>query len=422
MGILSGNALCRNPRVLKEAACLAEAGHAVEVLGAWLHPRLRAEDLRILENAAFRFTPVFDAANESSGARLAWMLSRLLTRLSRGGRRKIGIENRWQLGPVVGALGRAARARTFDLAIAHSEPALSVVSDLEKRGRRIGIDFEDWFSEDLLPAARRSRPVNLLRRLEQRAVLRGVHASCPTRAMSEALAAEYGCAPPAVVYNAFPWSDRKAMDGLSRDRAGGRRPTVHWYSQTLGEGRGLEDLLAALPLLRSEVEVHLRGEPAEGFGPWLASRLPEAWRERVVVHPLVANSELLSRMSEHDIGFAGEMKYCRNKNLTASNKVLHYLLAGLAVVASDTVGQMEIAAQAPGAMTLYPSGDPGALAQRVDELLIPEGRLGGAKSAALAAAEGTFSWERQKDRLVDAVDAGLAACERPARGSSPGGR
>ena len=112
--------------------------------------------------------------------------------------------------------------------------------------------------------------------------------------------------------------------------------SIHWYSQTIGPGRGLEDLLAALPHLEHVAEVHLRGQPVVDFNAWLSVRVPQAWRHRVFVHSLVPNEQLLSRIAEHDIGFAGEMKYCKSRDLTITNKILHYLLAGLAVVASDT--------------------------------------------------------------------------------------
>ena len=140
---------------------------------------------------------------------------------------------------------------------------------------------------------------------------------------------------PTVVYNAFPWSDRESIDGLFKDRRDRRLPSIHWFSQTLGHGRGLEDLIAALPLLKHEAEIHLRGKPVSGFENWLAHRVPEAWRGRIKVHGLVSNAELLSRIAEHDIGFAGETPLIRSKDLTVSNKILYYLLAGLAVVASE---------------------------------------------------------------------------------------
>jgi glycosyltransferase involved in cell wall biosynthesis len=233
--------------------------------------------------------------------------------------------------------------------------------------------------------------------------------------MSQALASEYGCRPPQVIYNAFPWSDREGVRVYPRDRRDLGLPSLHWYSQTMGRGRGLEDLFAALPHLNRSVEIHLRGQPVRGFDVWLADQVPAAWQARVFIHPLVSNEELLSRIAEHDIGFAGEMPYCRNRELTVTNKILHYLLAGLAVVASDTAGQQEVAERARmgdsriNPVSLYPSGDASALAAQLNLLLESRERLAAAKAAALVAAEHTFCWERQAPVLIDSVRAALAS-------------
>jgi glycosyltransferase involved in cell wall biosynthesis len=221
--------------------------------------------------------------------------------------------------------------------------------------------------------------------------------------MSEALASEFGCPKPTVLYNAFPWSDRKHLDSVFLDRQDRRLPSIHWFSQTLGHDRGLEDLIAALPLLKHEAEIHLRGKPARGFERWLAQRTPEAWRGRIKVHGLVSNAELLSRIAEHDIGFAGETSLIRSRDLTVTNKILYYLLAGLAVVASETAGQKEVAEQAPGGVSLYPPGNSVELAARLDVLLGSSDALRQAKIAVLAAAKRAFCWERQEKELLEAV-------------------
>ena len=123
------------------------------------------------------------------------------------------------------------------------------------------------------------------------------------------------------------------------------------------------------------------------------------------MHGLVSNAELLSRIAEHDIGFAGEMSIRRNRDLTVTNKILHYLLGGLAIIASDTAGQKEIAQRAPGAIQMYASGNPTALAQQLNELLGNPARLASAKDAALKAAEQSFCWERQAPELLHLVEA-----------------
>src|SRR5439155_12598676 len=139
------------------------------------------------------------------------------------------IETRFALGPLTRSLSRAAFATPADLYLAHSESALAVASDLLRSGKRVGVDMEDWYSEDLLPEDRRHRPHRLLRDLERDLLRRGAYAACPSHSMSEALTHEYGCIPPVVIYNAFPWSDRKALDGLSKDRRNRDRPSVHWF-------------------------------------------------------------------------------------------------------------------------------------------------------------------------------------------------
>jgi glycosyltransferase involved in cell wall biosynthesis len=267
--------------------------------------------------------------------------------------------------------------------------------------------MEDWFSEDLLPDTRRYRPLHLLRFLERELLEHGTYVSCPSHAMSNALAQEYRCVPPTVVYNAFHWSDRKSIDGRLKDRKNQHVPSIHWFSQTLGPGRGLEDLLAALPLIKHTAEIHLRGNPAAGFEAWMWSRVPDIWRERIFLHGLVSNDELLSRIAEHDIGFAGEINYCRSRDLTVTNKILYYLLAGLGVIASDTNGQREVAKQVPGAKLLYSSGDFSALAAKLNTLLASPDSLQRAKASALKAAEQIFCWERQEDVLVKAIKKAL---------------
>jgi len=406
--LISGSSLCHNPRVVKAATTLAHNGYDVHVLGAWLEADLKARDQAMIEQAPFRFEPVLDVTLPG--------LHRTATHTLRRARRKVantvygltGWQSRDQLGYGIGHLLARSRALAADLYIAHSEPALYVAWRLMQDGRRAGVDLEDWFSEDLLPESRRRRPLRPLRFLERELLVRGVYASCPSRVLSEALAKEYGGKPPIVLYNAFPWTDRNAIDGRCKDRRDTAIASICWYSQTLGPGRGIEDLVGAMPLLKYDAEIHLRGHPAPGMVDWIRGRIPERWRQRVFFHPLVANEELLSRIAEHDIGFAGEMPYCRSRDLTVTNKILHYLLGGLAVVASDTAGQREVAMQADDAVALYQPGNPAALANALDGLLASHALLAQAKSTALQIARDFLCWEGQERTLLASIAATLA--------------
>jgi glycosyltransferase involved in cell wall biosynthesis len=413
--LLSGNSLSHNPRVLKAAGTLGRAGHDVTVLGAWRDADVKAQDERVLQNAPFRFVPVRDATQSNWRDAAAQLVRRARRKTAHLVHRVTRRESPVQLGDVVTPLLMRARAIAADLYVAHSEPALYAAWRLMGEGRRVGVDVEDWFSEDLLPQVRRSRPLKLLRYLEGEVLKRGAYASCPSRAMSEALAAAYGGQAPAVIYNAFAWAERPTVAGGRQDRRDPAPPSICWYSQTLGPGRGIEDLVAALPLLNSDAELHLRGRAVAGMEAWIRSRLPDRWQQRVFIHPLVPNDELGSRVAEHDIGFAGETQDCRSRDLTITNKMLQYLLGGLAVVASDTAGQREVAVQAPDAVALYRPGDPRSLAGALEGFLSSPTRLTQAKRAALQAAQQTFCWEQQEPALRDAVTAALGSATQSSR-------
>jgi glycosyltransferase involved in cell wall biosynthesis len=407
VAILTAIPLSRNPRAFKEAETFTRAGFDVVVFGAAFDAVQLRIDEELADRHSFSFRSVLPAGKGGAMPTLLSIWRRIRTRAGIDLSRYFQIENAWQLGPAVVELAKQARRAQADYYIAHLEQGLWVGAQLRRFGSSVGIDIEDWYSEDLLPEARKSRPLRLLRNLEKELLTTCSHATCPSRAMSEALAKEFGCPRPTVIYNAFRWSDRESIDGLFKDRRKRCVASIHWFSQTIGHGRGLDDLIATLPLLKHEVEIHLRGKPVNGFEKWLVNCVPEAWRGRIKIHPLVSNSELLSRISEHDIGFAGEAPLMRSRDLTVTNKILHYLLSGLAVVASDTAGQREVAEQAPGGVFLYPSGDAPALAARLNALLESAGALRQAKAAALAAAEGTFCWERQEKALLESINRAL---------------
>jgi hypothetical protein len=401
--LVSGNHLCHNPRIIKSANALALHGYSVEVLGAWSDPWLKKRDKELVASSAFRFTPVVDLTTGR------W-LGRARRKVGHLAHQFANIENRWQLGYVYPELRKAAFDRNVDLFIVHSEQAMAVGVELLRTGHRVGVDFEDWFSEDLLAEAQRHRPLRLLRSLEKELLIGGSYSSCPSRAMSVAIGEKNGSICPTVVYNVFEWKGRRMLDGALRDRRNSQLPSIHWYSQTLGPGRGLEELFAALPQLNNEAEIHLRGQPMHDFEEWLRARTPDAWRDRIYLHGLVTNNELLSRVAEHDIGLAGEMPYCRSRDLTVSNKMLHYLLAGLAVIASNTAGQQEVAEQAPNAVLLYSGGNSASLASQLDLLLGSPERLLKAKDSALQSAMQTFCWEKQEGVFLEAV--AHALCSR----------
>ena len=403
--ILIGAHLCTAPRPQKEAETLANAGHEVIVRGFWFDPELIKRDRLLMANKKWQFQPILDF---QPNHRFRHLGIRLQSRLAKEGFRLLGIISPALIGYGVQAMLKTARQTRADLTIVHSEAGLWVANQLLNDGFRVGVDFEDWFSEDLLPEARTARPTTQLAVLERRLARDCNYCLTTSHALAEALAKAYQAPKPTVIYNVFPWAEREQIDSQKRDRSYSNLPSLHWFSQTIGAGRGLETLFLALPYLTTPVEIHLRGNYPESARQWLEALVPSQWRDRLFIHPTVPNAELLSRIAEHDIGLALECTDIPSRNLTITNKLFQYLQAGLAVIATDTLGQKEVLSQNPAIGLLIPSNNPEALTQALNDLLKNPGKLIAAKAAALQAAKDKFSWESQVETLCKVTEQAIS--------------
>ncbi|MGH7994901.1 MAG: hypothetical protein ACREFX_00960, partial [Opitutaceae bacterium] len=196
--IVTSGPLWRNPRVLKEATALGQAGFDVEVLAPAYFDRHEAIDRDILRTAPFRKTTIDLRAN-AAAPRLRALVSRLSTRIARSLVRT-GIESSRALGPA-SDLARRASSIPSELAIMHTEAAFAAAPRLLAAGRRVAADFEDWHSRDLLPSARRTRPLRLIAGLERRLLREAAYASTTSEAMADALMAEAAARRPVVIRN-----------------------------------------------------------------------------------------------------------------------------------------------------------------------------------------------------------------------------
>ncbi len=399
--ILIGSHLCIATRAQREARALVEAGHDVTIQGAWYDKVLAARDERLLERAPYHFEAVVDLRRTA-------MLPRLRRRLGVESWRRLRRFSPSSLGYGVREHLRVARAAAPDLTIAHSVGGLWAVAQLAKSGHRIGVDFENWFSECIRPEDARRQPVEAIRQLERNALRLACYRLAPTRALARALADQAAIEPPTAVYNGFALADLRAPAPPAADRRPTDPPSLHWFSNEIEPGRGLETLFAALPHIQYPAEVHLRGALSRRHRRWLSHQIPESWRARVKILPVVHDSELLPRIASHDIGLVFEPPALRGRDLTIPKKTFHFLLAGLAVLGTDTTGHREIATAARGALKLFPADDPAALAAAIDAWLAFPEHLKLARLAAVQATKETFCWERMREQLLDEAALALA--------------
>ena len=397
--IVTNGQLSRNPRPLKEAVTLGKAGYEVTVLMVRNHAEGERRDREIMDGAPFQRETV-DVASGLGTA--SWRISarRLRRRIAQQLGTITGRGSIHALGPA-GALLRRARSLPADLTIVHNEVPQWVGARLLKEGRRVAADFEDWHSEDLLPERRRGRPLELLRAIERILLHGAVWTTTTSEALAAALHSRHGGIRPQVITNSFP------LQPDPRRGPPGDPPAFFWFSQTLGPGRGLEAFLEAWTRTLQPSSLVLLGDSDGDFRERLLGSTPAQKRHAIAFLPTVPPAELAALIARHDIGLALEQNSITSRNLTITNKILQYLNAGLAVVASDTAGQREVLGRTGGAGIAVSLDDAGALARVLDSLLADRAALARRQAAARRAAEETYCWEREAPRLLSLVERSL---------------
>lgn len=400
--ILTSAHLCRNPRVVKEATTLGTAGYDVTVLSVSVQPRFERLDRELMRGLPFKRVTI-DYTAGTPAARLADFSQRGATWAARQLLARIGWETAQALGPA-GVLLRRARRFPSDLLIAHTEIPLWAAQRLIADGRRVAVDLEDWYSQDLLPGDRRSRPLRLLREAEAFALRHAAYVSTTSVSLAQAMTEAYGGKAPIVLRNTFPLQPRPSVQRGTP----GNPPRFIWFSQTIGPGRGLEQFLAAWAVTARPSEVFLLGEARPGYRASLLDSLPAARRGGLHFIPPVTPAELPGKLAEFDLGLALENCVPPSRDVTITNKILQYLNAGLAVIATNTAGQREVMQAAPGCGVVADSTEAVSWARQLDAVLGDSAQLRRMQQAARTAAEREFCWEHDAPRLLAAVARALS--------------
>ncbi len=400
ISIVTSGHFCTNPRVWREADALAAANHDVTVISVAYDPVQAELDRQMLKFRSWRYRPAADLRGHWAGSRLRRNWYRVRTRW---GRFLVanGINDPYSLGYAVDRLLSTARTERAQLSIMHLEPAFWVGIRLHREGFRVAADFEDWHSENSTPGTGNYYQRGFYRSLESEMLRIAKHVSTTSHSMAGALSRSF-CAPrPEVIYNSIPSVGNKPasrLDGVVR---------LLWFSQTLGRDRGLDALFSALPSLNGNWNLELRANATAAVRNWVDSQISARLRPRVQIEPTVSPDKLSEVVGNNDIGLALEVPLCRNKDLTASNKIFQYLQCGLVVIATDTAGQREVLDMIPEAGNLYPSSDISKLIEILNYWLQNPSKLTAIRTRVHAEANKRFAYEHQTRRLLASVDRAL---------------
>ena len=416
--LVTSNHIANNPRIVKEADALVRAGHRVRVVAMNNHEELARRDATIMAGRAWTLDRV-SAGRRPGRGRLRWLADSTLQRVARAlwtrGARHARLVDR-AVSRHVGTLARAAAAEPADVVIGHNLAGLPAAARAARRlAAPLGFDIEDLHTGELPDGPAYDAERRLRGHLEQRLLPRCDLLTAASDGIADEIVRLYGVRRPEVVLNVFPRAER----GSPAPARASDLPTLYWYSQVIGPDRGVEEALRALAKLDLPVELHLRGEMLPSYDSPLRALTAELGISgRVHLWPPAPPGELVALAQRHDIGLALEQPVSRNRQVCVTNKLFTYLLAGLAVAATDTVGQRGILQTVPDAGFLYPPGDVAALAAGLRRLLTEPGALDRARTAARRAAEERYCWEIERDRLVSYLTHSPAARSAPLRAAA----
>jgi len=392
-----------NPRLVKEADALVAAGFDVHVVAAYWTAWAIDADRRLLADKRWELTLV-DWRKASSPALHA--ISRIrhaaARRAAAAGARpwvRFAEAALCRVGPELRA---ASLAWAADLYVAHNLGALPAARAAARaRGVRHGFDAEDFHSGQFSSAEHAL--ARFTRRVERRLLPECAYVTAASPLIAQAYRDLCGIELPTTILNVFPLRDRPAAPPSDHRSS---RVRMYWFSQTIGPSRGLEDAVAAMALLGTDrVELHLRGAWQQGYEAELrrlAARIgvPD---ERIVWHPPADQPDMVRLAAAFDIGLALEPGTTINNDLAASNKIFTYVLAGTAVAATRTRGQMAFAPELGRSTTWCEPGNASSLAAALRPWIDDRDRLAAAREIAWGLGGSTFNWDREQRTFVDLV-------------------
>jgi glycosyltransferase involved in cell wall biosynthesis len=388
-----------NPRIVKEADALTNAGYNVTMLYAyWNNWGTKFDDEQLADKKWKAIRVGGDPVQKPS----TFVFSRILYKAARSFYKSIGF-------PFL-AEPAASRSTYFlmkeavkfkaDLYIGHNLGALpAAVIAAKKHKAKCGFDAEDFHRQEV------SDDVNSLHyKLNKYIEDKYLPQTDYITASSPLITAKYQQLYPkkdiTTILNVFPKSTPINVKSIKQ-----KGPIkLIWFSQTVGKKRGIENIIKALELLNSNcIELHLLGNASEEIKNKFIN-LAQNTSKSLFFHPPIAPDKLIEFISQFDIGLACETGFSLNNTLALSNKIFTYIQAGLAVLSSDVTSQKQLLEQNPGFGSVYENNNIDSLINILTEYEANRQKLINNREAAFKLGQEKYNWENESQIFLDLVN------------------
>ena len=410
--LISPGHLSTNPRLVKEAFALKSAGYQVFVIHgsfkAWGAANDRAIAAEIGATTAVPFGPI--EASRCAYLRQTSVRRAALALAGAGAMLPTVAESAHS--PIASDLADEAMDIVADLYIAHYVAALPAAARAAKRhGAPYAFDAEDFHLGDLPDRPKHALEKRIIRAIEGRYLPGAAYVTAASPMIAEAYVETYGIPMPTTVLNVFSKKNTPVTPTSRGDAEPG--PSLYWFSQTIGSGRGLETAVEAIAKAQSQPHLYLRGTSAGDYAPQLHTLAVQAGvGARLHILDPAPPDELELLGSSYDLGYIGELAETRNRQIALTNKLFSYLLGGVPSLASDIPAHRRIVPDLGPAMSLFPIGDASALAAAIDSFLLYPDRLKAVRAHAWWLGQSRFNWDVESQKFVTLVRQALTASVR----------
>lgn len=390
-----------NPRLVKEAGALAEAGYTVTVLYQYWNQWATEYDKVLLPAKKWDSIKVGGSPDEKG---FTYNLSKIKQKISVIATKtlgfKFGIAER-AIGRCTSLLYKEAIKHPADLYIAHNLAALpAAVKAAKKHNAKCGFDAEDYHRNEVSNDAG-DCDVRLKTFIEQKYIPLTDYVTAASLQIANQYQAIFPGKEITTILNVFP----KISFSLQNDYKAGDILKLFWFSQTVGANRGIEEIIKSMTGLGELVQLHLLGECSDTEKLRLIglARINGFEDGQLQFHAPVHPDELFNFAAQFHVGIASETGFPLNRDLCLTNKIFTYLQCGLAVVASDTIAQTAFLTAHSSVGKIYPKSDQNALSAIIKAYMDNPRLLKTTRQAAYDAGQNEFNWETESKKFLSVI-------------------
>ncbi len=323
-----------NPRIVKEADALSNAGYGVTVLYCFWIQWAHDADKILLNKVKWNYKVIGGSPSQN---KVLYFLTRARFKISRKLNEMFG--NNFLLAERSQArcydeLLSATKSIKADWYIGHNLGTLPIAVKAAANNRTsAGFDFEDYHRGE--NSNTQQSEIRKVLYLEEKYLPKLAYISAASPLITKEIKRDFPSflRPVITLLNCFSLVNQPVFKNKSTTD---KTLQLFWFSQTVGKNRGLEVVIDAVRILNDDtISITLVG----GF----TTEIEKGFKQRAgsmaynlhfmgVVNP----TEIMNIAASADVGLALEEIQPLNRDICLTNKIFTYLLAGNAVILSET--------------------------------------------------------------------------------------